>query len=164
MALFRPKKILQIFTDFKPEDYADDFDMIFLDIDNTMTQPDVGMQDERNRAFILDLLRHGFKVVILSNNNEKRVTDFIDDLDITYKHYALKPLPFAYWQMCAKMHVKPSRTIMLGDQLLTDILGANLSGCYGIYSKQLYEIDTPTTARNRKIENLIWRYLLHEKV
>ena len=53
---------------------------------------------------------------------------------------------------------------MLGDQLLTDILGANLSGCYGIYTKQLYEKDTPTTARNRRIENLIWRYLLHEKV
>ncbi len=164
MALFRPKEKIDIFTDFHPADYADRFDMIFLDIDNTMAEPDVGMLDERNRTFIQDLLNNGFKVVILSNNFEKRVTDFIQDMKIDYKHFAMKPLPFAYWQMCRKMGIKPSRTIMLGDQLLTDILGANLSGCYGIYTKQLYEKDTPTTARNRKIENLIWRYLLHEKV
>lgn len=164
MALFRPKEIKNIFTDFKAEEYADRFDMIFLDIDNTLAEPDVGMLDERNRAFIQDLIDHGFKVVILSNNLRKRVTDFIEDLDISYKHLACKPLPFAYWQMCLKFRIRPSRTIMLGDQLLTDILGANLSGCYGIYTKQLYKKDTPTTARNRKIENLIWRYLLHEEV
>ena len=107
---------------------------------------------------------NGFIVLIFSNNNRKRVEDFIGDLDVEYNHFSMKPLPFAYWHVCRKYHVRPSRTIVLGDQLLTDILGANLSGCYGIYTKQLVETDSRITARNRRIEKLIWRYLLHEEV
>ena len=164
MAIFRPKDKISIFTDLDIESLKDHFEMILLDIDNTITEPDLGICDERAGAFIKKLQDSGLIVVIFSNNNEKRVQNFIGDLDVEYFHLACKPLPFAYWLVCMKYHVKPSKTIVLGDQLLTDILGANLSGCYGIYTKQLVERDCKTTARNRKIEKLIWRYLLHEEV
>ncbi|MBQ1382827.1 MAG: HAD hydrolase-like protein, partial [Solobacterium sp.] len=65
---------------------------------------------------------------------------------------------------CKRMGTKPERTIVLGDQLITDILGANLSGCYGIYCKQLQEKDSKMTAFNRRIEKFIWRKVLHEEM
>ena len=164
MAIFRPKDKIDIFTDLDISHLKDDYEMILLDIDNTIAIPDTGGCDERARAFIHELQDNGFKVVIFSNNNKKRVLHFIGDLKVDYYCLAGKPLPFAYWIVCLIHHVRPSRTIVLGDQLVTDILGANLSGCHGIYSKQLVEQDTPVTARNRKIEKLIWRYLLHEEV
>ena len=88
--------------------------------------------------------------------------DYYDDVDWYY--FALKPLPFVFLKVCNKFGYKSSECVVLGDQLLTDILGANLSKMYGIYSKQLQEKDTPITKVNRKVEKFIWRNILHEKV
>lgn len=164
MAIFKPADKIDIFTDLDIESYKGKYKMILLDIDNTIAIPDTGTCDTRARDFIKKLQYNGFIVVIFSNNTKERVKKFIGDLDVEYQHMTFKPLPFSFWKVCKKYHVKPSETIVLGDQLLTDILGANLSGCRGVYTKQLIEKDSKVTARNRKIEKLIWRYILHENV
>ena len=165
MALFRPKQILNIFTDLDMAYYREKgFDTILLDVDNTIAVPNTGGCDERAAKFIQKLKKHGYRVVIFSNNNEKRVKMFIGDIDVDYWYLALKPLPFSYLAVCKKMKTSPKRTLVLGDQLITDILGANLSGCYGIYCKQLQEKDSKMTAFNRRFEKMIWRYVLHEEV
>ena len=165
MALFKPKEKINIFTDFDIKKYRDKgFDTILLDIDNTIAVPNTGICDDRAEAFIKKLQEAGFKVVIFSNNTKKRVEMFKRDLDVEYAYWSMKPLPFSYLRVCKKYHTTPDKTIVLGDQLLTDILGANLSGCYGIYSKQLQVKDSKLTSVNRRIEKLIWRYILHEEV
>ncbi|MCR4634109.1 MAG: YqeG family HAD IIIA-type phosphatase [Erysipelotrichaceae bacterium] len=165
MSLFRPKQILDIFTDLDLSYYRErGFDTVLLDVDNTIAVPNTGSCDERARKFIEDLKTAGFKVVIFSNNNKKRVQMFLGDLQADYWYYALKPLPFSYLAVCKKMGTVPSKTLVLGDQLLTDILGANLSGCYGIYCRQLQEKDSKMTAFNRRIEKFIWRKVLHEEM
>lgn len=164
MALFRPKEKINRFDELDIEAYKEKYKLILLDIDNTIAIPDTGDCPKEASDFIKKLKDNGFKVVILSNNHKKRVKYFIGDQDIDYIYWALKPLPFSYLLACLKNKVKPSETIVLGDQLLTDILGANLSGCYGIYTKRFVEKDSKTTARNRKIENFIWRHILHEEV
>ena len=165
MAIFKPREILNIFTDLDGEKYKElGYDTIFLDIDNTIAIPDTGGCDDRAREFIYKLQDLDYKVVIFSNNTKKRVEMFIGDLKVDYTYWSLKPLPFKYWMTCSKLKTKPSRTLVLGDQLMTDILGANLSGCTGIYCKKLQDKDTPITKFNRFFENLVWRYILHEKV
>ena len=156
MALFRPKEKLKRFTDFEAEKYRErGFKAVFLDIDNTITLPDVGNLTKEAEQFIDNLKRNDFEVVILSNNTARRVKDFVGNYDVKWTALSFKPVPLMYWFNCMRIGVRPSKTIVLGDQLLTDILGANLSGCYGIYTKQLQEKDTAFTARNRKIEKLI---------
>ena len=165
MTLFRPKEILNTYTDLNIKDLKDrGFKAVLLDIDNTIAVPNTGKCDDKAKQFISDLQNNGFEVVIFSNNNEERVRHFLDDLDVKYVYYALKPLPFSYIKTCKKLNIKPSETIVLGDQLMTDILGANLSGCYGIYTKRLQEKDSFLTSINRKMENFIWRHILHEEV
>ncbi|MDO4197356.1 MAG: YqeG family HAD IIIA-type phosphatase [Erysipelotrichaceae bacterium] len=165
MALFRPKEKLQIFTDLNTDKLKEKgFDTVLLDIDNTIAVPDTGICDERAKAFIEKLKSEGFKVAIFSNNTKKRVKMFLNGMDVDYVYFALKPLPFQYWRACLMLKSKPEKTVVLGDQLLTDITGANLSGCYGIYCKQLMEKDTPMTSVNRQVEKLIWRYILNDKV
>ena len=165
MALFRPKERIGIFTDLDIDHYRKlGFDTILLDIDNTIAVPNTGTCDERAEKFIRDLEDAGFKVVIFSNNTKKRVELFKRDIPVDYNCWSMKPLPFSYLYTCKRLGSKPEKTIVLGDQLITDILGANLSGCYGIYCKQLQEKDSRITTVNRKIEKFIWRYILHEKV
>ena len=165
MALFRPKEKIGMFTDLDIKRYRElGFDTILLDIDNTIAVPNTGTCDERAEQFIRDLEEAGFKVVIFSNNTKKRVEMFKRDIPVDYNCWSMKPVPFSYLLTCKRMKTKPERTIVLGDQLITDILGANLSGCYGIYCKQLQEKDSMITSVNRKIEKFIWRHILHEEV
>ena len=165
MKLFEPKQILDIYTDLDIEGMKKaGFEMALLDVDNTIAVPNTGTCDERAEKFIKDLQKAGFKVVIFSNNNRKRVEMFIRGMKVNYHYLALKPLPFSFRHVCHKYGVSPEKTIVLGDQLLTDMLGANLSGCYGIYCRQLQEKDSALTAFNRKIENKIWRHIRHEEM
>lgn len=165
MSLFKPKEKISRFTQFDPLKYRSrGFKAVLIDVDNTITLPDIGFLTREAKAFIDEVKKAGLIPIIFSNNNKERVKSFVSDYQVKWCYYACKPLPFAFWIQCLKLHIKPKEVIVLGDQLLTDILGANLSGCYGIYSKQLSNEDTAITAKNRKIEKYIWSHILHEEV
>lgn len=165
MPLFRPKEIIDIYSKLNINNLTDNnIKIILVDIDNTIAFPDVGSISEDAKKFLEALKNVGIKPIIFSNNTKDRVIRFVADYDIEWYYLAMKPLPFSFWSVCRKHNIKTKQCAVIGDQLLTDILGANLSGCYGIYSKQLQQHDTPLTRINRFFERLIWRYVLHEKM
>ncbi len=165
MSLFAPKKILNKYTDLNIQELIDcGFKIIFIDIDNTIAIPNSGDFTLEAKAFVDSIKSSGIRPVIFSNNNKKRVSSFIDGYNVDWHYLAMKPLPFAFWNACKKYDCKPNECVVLGDQLITDILGSNLSGCYGIYCKQLQEKDSFLTSINRKLEKFIWRHILHEKM
>ena len=85
MTLFRPREILQKYTDLDMQSLKDrGFSAVLLDIDNTIAVPDTGSCDQTAEQFIKDLQRHGLRVIIFSNNTEKRVKMFLRDLDVEY--------------------------------------------------------------------------------
>ena len=165
MSLFKPKQILNRFTELDINELKDrGFKAVFIDIDNTITAPNVGSLTLEAIKFIDDIKKAGLKPIIFSNNNKKRVSSFVGDYDVDWYYLVFKPFPFKLIEICKKYGYKPNECIVMGDQLLTDILCANLSKSYGIYSKQLQEKDTPLTKINRTFEKIIWRRILHEKV
>ena len=108
MKLFKPKEIVNIYTDFDIKKHKEDgFKAILLDVDNTIAIPDTGICDEKAEAFIRKLQDNGFIVYIFSNNNKTRVLKFIRDLDVNYYYLALKPLPFSYLNVARKINIKP---------------------------------------------------------
>lgn len=166
MNLFRPKQIINRFNELDIKKYKElGFNTIFLDIDNTIAVPDQGKLEGESLDFVNELITNGFKVLIFSNNNIKRVKKFVNNnKNVYYWAFACKPFPFAYWINCLRINSKLSKTIVLGDQLITDILGANLSKTYGIYTKKLVEKDSPWTSKTRKIEKYLWRHLNNEEM
>lgn len=67
--------------------------------------------------------------MILSNNRSpRRVEQFCRDLGITYVGHAKKPQTAGFRRAMDQAGTDPAHTAMLGDKLLTDMLGANLSG------------------------------------
>ena len=165
MSLFKPKEILNRFTELDIKKLKDrGFKTVFIDIDNTITAPNVGIFTDEAKKFVEDIKKEGIRPVIISNNTKKRVKDFINGYEVDWYYFALKPLPFVFYRACRKYDCKTNECAVIGDQLITDILGANLCGAYGIYSKQLQEKDTPLTKINRKAEKFIWRHILHEKM
>lgn len=165
MALFKPKQILQRFDELNIEELEDrGFKAVFIDIDNTITAPNTGSLTTEAKQFLDKFRNTNIKPIIFSNNTKNRVKSFVDDYDIDWYYLCMKPLPFAFIIVAKKYGFKTKECAVLGDQIMTDIIGANTSGCYGIYTKQLVENDTTLTKINRVFEKFIWRYILHEKV
>lgn len=166
MNIFKPVEIIKKYQDFDIEKYkVYGYNAILIDIDNTLAIPDSQLKADLNAIkFVNKLKNNGFKVIIYSNNKLSRVKPFAESLDCKYVTWAFKPLPFKYLTTIKKFNLDRKKTLSLGDQILTDCIGSNLVGIEFIYTKQLVEKDSWKTVINRKIERLIFKYILHENV
>ena len=100
--------------------------------------------------------------MILSNNRSPvRVERFCRDLGITYEGHAGKPSVNGFRRAMVRCGVTPRETAMLGDKLLTDMLGANragvlplmvepLGGPRGAWNKVLHGLQRPWKAASLK--------------
>lgn len=123
--LFRPnfyfKKVTDINSQFLKELKVK---TILLDVDNTLAPPDSNVLFEGVKIWLENLKNEGFKMIIVSNNDEKRIASFAKIVDLPYVFHAHKPLPF---KIKKYLKDKTENTVVVGDQILTDILLANLA-------------------------------------
>ena len=132
---------------------------IIFDIDNTLV-PHGAPMDERARALFNKLRRIGYQTMILSNNEEYRVKPFADEAQSAYVHKANKPALKPYLGAMEKMETDRATTFYVGDQLFTDIWGANRAG---IMSYRVIPIDGQEELHiklKRHPERLVWRRYL----
>ena len=101
---------------------------IIFDIDNTLVGFTVATPDEKVKNFIKSLQQKGIKVAIASNNNAERVKTFCGDLDVDFVWRACKPLPFSLLRIAKRMSLKTRNVMLVGDQVFTDVWGANFIG------------------------------------
>ena len=104
--------------------YNDGYRGILFDIDNTLV-PHGAPADERAIALFKKLKQIGFTTCLISNNKEPRVKSFCDKVDSDYIFKAGKPLPGGYEEGIRKMKTTKENTLFIGDQIFTDVLGAN---------------------------------------
>lgn len=133
--------------------------LLLCDIDNTLIPHDVAKPDEAALAFIKRIQESGITLAFISNNVEERVVHFAQGLDIVCYPFALKPLPKTYKLAIRELQVDKQHVAVLGDQLMTDILGANLAGLYTILTAPVVERDLSFTKVNRIIEGLVFKLL-----
>ena len=107
--------------------------LLLCDLDYTLAPKYVPRPDDRLRAWLAEMQRAGIRVMILSNNRSPvRVERFCRDLGITYEGHAGKPSVKGFRRAMVRCGVTPRETAMLGDKLLTDVLGANRSGVWAV--------------------------------
>ena len=104
--------------------YEKGFHGIILDIDNTLV-PHNAPINERAKGFIENLKSMGYRLMILSNNHEPRVKPFADAAGVPFLCDAGKPGAGKYIEAARLMGLNSSEILCIGDQLLTDIWGAN---------------------------------------
>ncbi|MNZ80409.1 hypothetical protein D3C78_990410 [compost metagenome] len=104
----------------------------------------------------LDYVRsRGFQVVIVSNNNETRVGKFANPLNIPFIHAARKPAGKAFRKALGVLGLPAKDTVVIGDQMLTDVLGGNRMGLYTILVTPISPADEGIMTRvNRRIERI----------
>lgn len=116
--------------------YEKGFRGIIFDIDNTLV-PHGAPADERSTKLIKRLKGIGYQVLFLSNNKEPRVKSFNDALSCMYIHKAGKPSKKGYLKALERLNTLPGTTLCIGDQLFTDMWGANRAGLFTILVKPI---------------------------
>ena len=111
--------------------YDRGFRAILFDIDNTLTTHGT-KADSSNVAFFKNLRDIGFKTCLISNNKEKRVQPFAKKVGSPYIFKANKPAKSGFLKALNLLEVKKEQALFVGDQIFTDILGANNAGIYSI--------------------------------
>ncbi len=116
--------------------YAAGYRGIIYDIDNTLVEHDAPATP-RAVALFKRLHAIGFQLLTLSNNTERRVKMFCDEVDCRYLYKAAKPKRTGYLRAMEIMGTNRTNTLFIGDQLFTDVWGANRSGIKSILVKPI---------------------------
>ena len=126
----RPQRVYDGYEQIRGEELARrGIRLLLCDLDYTLAPKSQREPDETVRQWIGSLRRAGVEVMILSNNRSPaRVERFCRDLGITYEGHAQKPSAKGFRRAMARVGVTPEETAMLGDKLLTDMLGAHIAG------------------------------------
>lgn len=128
---------------------------LFLDVDDTLAVH--GSQTPLDGAveWTNELSKAGIKILIMSNNFNKRVKPFAAKFDIPYMSFAKKPLPTAYFiaKNLLDKNLKNSECAIVGDQIFTDVLGANICGMKSILVDPASDRKTLISKTKRKLEH-----------
>lgn len=109
---------------------------IIFDIDNTLVFHDAPA-DKQALELFKRLKEMGMKTCLLSNNKEPRVRAFAEKMDSPYIYKAGKPGVKGYERAMELMDTNKGNTLFVGDQLFTDVYGANRAGLYSILVKPM---------------------------
>lgn len=136
--IFYPKERVDSVYDIPWEDwYRRGIRGVIFDIDNTLVPHDAPA-DERAMKLFAKFREMGMKTCLLSNNKEPRVSAFAEKVGGTdYIYKAHKPATKNYYKAMERMGTTAQTTLFVGDQLFTDVWGANLAGIYGILVKPI---------------------------
>ena len=134
-----PDRLFQRYTDLTPQLLRElDIRLLLCDLDYTLAPRSVAEPDEALRAWLDGCKKTGTTVMILSNNrSSQRVETFCRELGIRYVGHAGKPSPRGYREAMELAGEDAAHTAMLGDKLLTDVLGAKRSGILAVMVEPL---------------------------
>lgn len=128
---------------------------ILLDVDNTLINYKEEMEEE-TITWCDNLKKQGIKFCILSNSNKReKIKRTAQKLQIPYVSFAKKPLKLGFRKAKEMLQLSEEEIAVIGDQIFTDILGANRIHMYSILVEPIEEKDIWITVLKRPIENWI---------
>ena len=137
---------------------------LILDVDNTLIDYNKNMLVGLDK-WIEKIKQSNIKLYIVSNSNHKeKVENTAKILDIPYTYFAKKPLKSGLNKAKKALELPNEQIAVVGDQIFTDVIGANRSQMFSILVKPIDEKDIWATKIKRPIENrIIQKYLKQEK-
>ena len=128
---------------------------LILDIDNTLIDYNKNLLEGAEK-WAENLKQQGIKLCILSNSNHKnKVENVAKKLNIPYIYFAQKPLKKGFNKAKEILKLEPNEIGVVGDQILTDVVGANKSNMFPILVKPIDEKDIFITKIKRPVEQII---------
>lgn len=128
---------------------------LILDVDNTLIDFYRNIL-EGTEKWCEELKKQGIKMCILSNSNQKEKVEYVaKKLDLPYFNLATKPLKRGFKKAQKLLDVPNENIAVIGDQIFTDIIGANRCKMIPILVKPLAQKDIFITKLKRPLEEYI---------
>ena len=125
-----PRGVYPSFTHLDPAALAaKGIKLVLADLDNTLVPYKVPAPTQEVVDWKNALEAQGIQLFILSNSRKPgRAQRFAEALGVPFQGHSGKPKKAGYLRAMERMGAKPEETVMVGDQIFTDILGANNAG------------------------------------
>lgn len=159
MSLFKPTMYKKNIFDINYQKLKEmGIKCLIFDLDNTL-----GLLEHktcpRNTKKLLKSLQDDFLILISSNNTRDRIQPYLKELGIGGVSFSLKPSTRGLRRIKKDYNLKKKEMVMIGDQIVTDILSGNRFKIMTILVDPLGEKDLKITGLNRAIEaKIVKRY------
>lgn len=155
--LFKPtfwlKSVLQINADFLEKNHVR---ALVLDMDNTLSMHGNPAAEEGVTEWLDEMRALGIKMRVVSNNTNKRVAPLAAKLGLEYTANGAKPLTFGITRAMKAMGVGSEETLVVGDQIFTDIMAGNLKGVRTVLVEPFHLEKTWTFRLKRRLESVVF--------
>ncbi len=132
---------------------------LLFDLDNTLVPYTEKKPSKKVKDLFKKLNDLGFRVLIFSNSGKKRLEPFKNELNIDVCYSCNKPSSKKFNLVMKEYNYNQSEVAIIGDQLLTDILGGNGVGITTILVNPVSKTDFILTKVNRLREKVLVRKL-----
>ncbi len=130
---------------------------LILDVDNTLIDYDKNLSEEIIE-WVEKLKKKNIKMFILSNSNKQdKVKNVADKLDLEYMFFGMKPFKRGFKKVKEKLNLDSKNIAAVGDQIFTDVIGANRMKMYSVLVEPIAEKDIWVTVLKRPLENWLKR-------
>lgn len=128
-----------------------------LDIDNTLVSYTSPLADDNAKAFLALLENCGIDYAFVSNNHRERVEKFASEFGKFFVYDSGKPFLFGVKRAMAKMGADRKHTMLLGDQIFTDVYAGKRAGLFAVMVDPIEAKETPFFGVKRKLERIVMR-------
>jgi uncharacterized protein len=135
---------------------AQGFRLVMLDIDNTLSPHGSLTADSSAHQAVDRILAAGLICWLISNGSTRRIKKYAASLDLPSVPLAYKPSTRGLRLACRLTETKPYQAILIGDQMLTDIISARRAGCRAVLVMPISTRESWNVHLKRRFE----RYLL----
>ena len=139
---FLPRVVTGELTDLT-EEYllSKGIKLLMMDFDNTIVPYTTDVPTEPMRAWLEQMKSSNIRLCVVSNSKRPRVVTFCKAYGLDCITHAKKPFQKGISECLTRFHLRPSQAALVGDQIYTDVLGAN---CAGLTSILVSAIDNHT--------------------
>lgn len=132
-------------------------DALILDLDNTLSMHGDPAAEEGIPEWLDSMRAIGLKMVVVSNNTNKRVAPLARKLGLPFIANGAKPLTIGITRALRYLGTDRKRTAVVGDQIFTDVMGGNLAGTITILVEPFHAEKNIFFKLKRAAENLVFR-------
>ena len=125
---------------------------LLFDIDNTITKVDDLNVPQETIELMENLKKQEFKILLFSNNHQQRAFPVAQKLNLPLLSDAGKPEKKAYAKALNILNSTKENTAAIGDQLLSDVVGAKKYGIKAILVDQLSKENNIQTGPAQKLQ------------
>lgn len=139
MLSFLPTYIFPAITQISPAFLQQEgIRLLLMDYDNTMLPYTEDRPSEGLLQWLAQVKASGIQLCIVSNTKKARVPNFSKQYQIPCVIRAGKPGGKGIREAMTRFSVPAKETALVGDQIFTDVLGANLAGLRSIAVRSIH--------------------------